>query len=187
MNESLRNEYNKRNVIASNTLHPFLSHLRYYASQCESVVEIGVDTGTSAIAIMAGLPDKFIGIDIRKKDEVIELLYKFARENNIKYEFIQKSSLELEIESTDMLFIDSLHMYEQLKQELIRHHAKVNKFIVLHDTVLCGDSGMDFPGKRYPGHGLMKAVQEFLKEYKEWSILKHYTERFGLMVLKRNN
>jgi hypothetical protein len=43
-------------------------------------------------------------------------------------------SREVTIIPTDMLFIDTLHTGEQLETELERHHDKVMRYIVLHDT-----------------------------------------------------
>jgi hypothetical protein len=40
----------------------------------------------------------------------------------------------VEIERTDMLFIDTWHKYGQLSEELRMHSPNVDKYIVLHDT-----------------------------------------------------
>ena len=163
-----------------------LAILNHYAMQCETATEFGVNSGASAIAIMAGYVNKLVGVDIERLPNVIENLEKLAKENKINYSFIQKSSIDIDIESTDLLFIDSLHLYEHLKQELILHHKYVNKLIIIHDTILCGESGMDYPQcRRYPGRGLMKAINEFLADNDEWTIHKHYTKHYGMMVLKR--
>lgn len=170
----------------SKTLAPLLPILNHYARQCDVVIEFGVNSGASAIAIMAGYPKKLTGVDVERLPNIIELLQKLAKENKIDYSFIQKSSIEIKIEPTDLLFIDSLHLYEHLKQELTLHHENVRKLIIMHDTVLCADKGMDYPQcRRYPGRGLMKAIREFLLETEEWVIHKHYTKHYGMMVLKR--
>lgn len=41
----------------------------------------------------------------------------------------------------DMLFIDTFHVYGQLRRELARHHGSVSRYIVLHDTEVDKDPG----------------------------------------------
>jgi hypothetical protein len=63
----------------------------------------------------------------------------------------------VEIEPTDMLFIDTFHVYEQLRRELALHAGKARRFIVLHDTTTFGEKG-----EREGSRGLWPAVAEFL-------------------------
>ena len=57
------------------------------------------------------------------------------------------------------MFIDTLHTYDQLSEELRLHAPKARKYIVLHDTTTYGEGG------ETPGHqGLWPAVEEFLAE-----------------------
>jgi hypothetical protein len=44
------------------------------------------------------------------------------------------NTLEVDIDETDMLFIDTLHNGDQLEKELERSASKVKKFIAFHDT-----------------------------------------------------
>ena len=135
---------------------------------------------------MAGLPKTMRSYDIRECSPVItQLLYDLASENNIDYRFKIQRSIEIIIDQTDLLFIDSLHLYEHLKKELEMHHTKVNKYMIFHDTVECATSGMDIKGKRYPNKGLMIAIEEFLLGNQEWVIKEHFMNNYGLLVLKR--
>ena len=55
------------------------------------------------------------------------------------------------------MFIDTLHDYEQLREELRLHAGKARRYVVLHDTTTFGERG-ETPGHR----GLWPAVEEFL-------------------------
>ena len=48
----------------------------------------------------------------------------FARENNIEFNFIQDDVLKVNIEETDLLFLDTWHVYDQLKQELKTEYSR---------------------------------------------------------------
>ena len=54
----------------------------------------------------------------------------------IQTEIIEDSDLNITINKTDILFIDSWHCYGQLIRELDLHHKNVNKYIILHDTTV---------------------------------------------------
>ena len=78
---------------------------------------------------------------------------------------------KLEIEQTDLLFIDTDHTYEQCSKELKMHGHKVNKYLMFHDTTLCVE--------------LNKAISEFIEATKEWKIKEVLTNNNGLTVLER--
>ena len=95
------------------------------------------------------------------------------------FQFVQANSLEVEIEPTDLLFIDSFHTYSQLRRELELHHDKVLGCIILHDTETFGEIGED------GGLGLNYAITEFLEQDKSWHIMHHYFNNNGLTVLRK--
>jgi hypothetical protein len=85
----------------------------------------------------------------------------------------------LDIEETDLLFIDTLHTYDQLTTELARHAAKVRRWIVLHDTTTFATQGQESDPR-----GLWPAVEEFLTE--GTFVLKERRENNnGLTILER--
>src|SRR5207237_61445 len=107
--------------------------------------------------------------------------------------------LSIGLPQVDLLFIDTWHIYGHLKRELAKHHPKVNKYIILHDTTVdewlgetircnldyeqqCLESGYQ---KNEILLGLWPAVDEFLKAHPEWSLHKRYTNNNGLTILKR--
>jgi hypothetical protein len=93
--------------------------------------------------------------------------------------FHQADVLRVDIEETDLLFIDTWHVYGQLKEELRRHGGKVRKYIVVHDTTTFGQRG------ETEGHaGLWPAVEEFLAAG-TFAIKVRYQNNNGLTVLER--
>ena len=178
MTDDLLREYINRCKTWSN-IYEHLPTLKRYSNKCNHVTEFGVWKANSSIGLMAGLPKTMRSYDIREFSPVTtQLLYDLASENNINYRFNTQSSIEITIDQTDLLFIDSLHLYEHLKKELEMHHIKVNKYMIFHDTVECATSGMDIKGKRYPGKGLMTAIEEFLLKHREWGIKEHFTNNY---------
>jgi len=168
-------EQNYTNAIAqSPDMGLFLPTLKNYSQECEHVTEFGVRWIVSTWGLLLGNPKTMYSYDINHPNvhgAVIEEVYDIAKENNIKYEFILASTLEIEIEQTDLLFIDTDHTYEQLKAELNLHHSKINKYIICHDTIA-------FPNM-YP------AIPEFLNSHPEWSTKEHLTEYPGLIILEK--
>jgi hypothetical protein len=154
--------------------------LKNYASLCRSVVEFGVYDCTSTWGLLAGLPAKMRSYDIVRRAEVDEV-EKLSSAAGIDFQFILGNTLQVVIEDADLLFIDSMHTYDHLRQELKLHAEKAKKFIILHDTTIFGD--MDQHG--FNGPGLWPAIQEFLADNRAWSVRERFTNCNGLTVLKR--
>ena len=93
--------------------------------------------------------------------------------------FFQKSTLDCEIEYTDLLFIDTLHTGEQLYKELTLHHSKVKQWIIMHDTETYGHTG-EIPNST----GLETAILPFLSQY-PWRLFYRTPENNGLTILTR--
>ena len=93
---------------------------------------------------------------------------------------------KLKIENTELLFIDTLHKYEQLKIELLLHANKVSKYIIFHDTETFGVHGqkpdVDFG---YEGRGIWYAIQEFLDVHNEWKLIHKVSYNNGLTIIGR--
>lgn len=163
--------------------------LRSYASKCQSVVEMGVRGGCSAFALAAGLEESnatdkwMLYLDINPcQNPKLEELCGLA---NIGVSFSQVDSRQVEIPECDLLFIDTLHTYGQLKIELELHHDKANRYIVMHDT----EAPWGFKNEAddgSPNLGLRAAVDEFLETHKDkWKMDAHFKNCHGLTVLAR--
>lgn len=153
--------------------------LKTYACEASTIVEFGVDDCTSTWALLAGLPEQLTSYDPIRKPEVDEVV-RVTAQSGVRFHFVQGSSLNAVFKTSDLLFIDSLHTYEQLRAELQLHAANVAKYIILHDTTLFADKD-----ETYSGRGLWPAIEEFLAGHPEWRIKERYTNCHGLTVLQR--
>jgi len=107
-------------------------------------------------------------------------LHRLAETIGVDLRFERADTLSLTIEPTDLLFIDTYHVYEQLRAELDRHGLAVRKYIVMHDTEAFGARGEDGSEP-----GLWAAVERFLVDHSEWCILERLSNNNGLTVLGR--
>lgn len=143
--------------------------LAWYGSQCESIVEFGVRTGISTVAWLISAPYNLDCYDLEKHPEVDDLS-EMAVEWTI-FRFHQENTLECTIPECDLLFIDTLHTYDQLKQELARHADKAKKWIILHDTETFPD--------------MTRAAVEWEAANPHWKLKQHFQHQHGLTVYER--
>lgn len=178
---------NPRNQKGKDSIHwiaPYMSHLYRYCKGSEHITEIGINQVNSTWAFLYARPKKLVSIDIdlhRKPTQHIpefngvnlwlENAKKLAKDANIDFQAIEADSASIEIEQTDVLFIDSLHTGEHLRKELTLHSPKVNKKIILHDTTLFGRQ-------------LWPPIQELLNQGK-FKLLKRINTGCGLTILQR--
>lgn len=168
---------------ACNTPHNIEQHLpKLYELGCQvqSITELGVDIGMSTRAFLYAKPKKLTSIDIVEAPNVREY-FNYCQEQGLDYKYIIQDDLTLELEPTDILFIDSLHTYDHLKKELELHAGKANKYIIFHDTVAFGTHG------ERGTKGLLPAIDEFLDANKEWKIIYDVDFNNGLRVIERIN
>lgn len=194
--------------------------LMLLASRCDSVLELGVRSGVSFQSALAGLavrqevmrslgtsrPLRLTGVDVDDVRECpgVKATLRSAEAVGIPCEVVVKSDLEWDVEKehgpVDMTFIDTLHIYGQLKRELALYAPVTTKYIVMHDTTVDGatseairmrwdvhrlarDLGMTVHEVRT---GLWLAVREFLADHAtEWRLSKRYTNNNGLTILER--
>jgi hypothetical protein len=162
-------------------INEHLPTLRKLAGECNHITEFGVRTGLSTVAILDGMKEwaKLISYDF-VEDAGVRELEKFAIEEWKDFSYIIADTRELDIDSTDMLFIDTLHNGDQLAIELDRAASKVRKYIVFHDT--------ETFGKRWEEEwhdGLQWAMDSYLKYHNEWVVKKVYYNNNGLTVWER--
>jgi cephalosporin hydroxylase len=191
-------------INTSSDINEHLNTLCNYARECESVVELGVRGCISSWAFVAGLLNngketkKLFLNDITSCD-INELLYFTSGLNiDIKYQWINDLDLELD-QKYDLTFIDTWHVYGQLKRELNKFGKITNKYIIMHDTTVDEWHGetirMGWNAQQQSAKsgipvqeitkGLWPAIEEFLKEHPEWKIEKRFTNNNGLTILTR--
>lgn len=182
-------------------INEHLPTLKSYAEQCNHITECGVRGVVSSWAFAAGLlgkkPARLIQVDLDTNQNVVNF-GSVARKNGIDVVFYHQSDLVCPMEQTELLFIDTWHIYGHLKRELARWHSSVTKWIIMHDTtvdewqgetVRCGWNAHQQSAQHgYPVEeitkGLWPAIDEFLKEHPEWSLEKRFTNNNGLTILK---
>lgn len=167
--------------------------LRELASKCDHVTEMGSRwMNGSTIALLAGQPKTLISWDIDPRSIVSDrtaVLMELKGKTNFQPRV--GSTLEINTEETDLLFIDTLHTAKQLKAELERHSfvpntwppkPTVRKFLVFHDTTTFGHQGED---GSTPG---LRAVIKWFQEKHAlplWRLVKDAENCNGLVVLAR--
>jgi len=163
-------------------INEHLPTLRRYAEQCTHITEMGARFCNSTIAFMSAYPQKFISYDVTLNDR-IEYLQMMAKDANINFEFRHENVEQIEIEETDLLFIDTNHHDIQLSNELRLHAHKARKYLVFHDITAFGETGQGYwPGE---GHGLWYAINPFLESHPEWKIAEKFDNNNGLLILER--
>ena len=169
------------------------------AQECDHITEMGVRKGVSTWAWLAGAPkDGLFSYDLYNPKywtgelDVIKDIEDTAEAYGIKFKFTEADVCEIEIEETDLLFIDTWHVYDQLKEELRIHANKARKYICFHDTTSfahhaeSNSSDHKWVGKLTEDKGLWDAVTEFLDENSDtWELQKRYEHNNGFTIIKR--
>jgi len=185
-------------------IYKHLPVLKQYADSCEHVTEMGARTGNSTLAFLNSNTKKFVSYDYQytnpephlvKGVEALKFIIDSANALGINASYIGANVLEVEIEKTDLLFIDTWHVYDQIKEELRLHAKNVNKYIAFHDIATFGEVGENYPDldinhptrdKLQSGGGIRPAIDEFLEQNKEWSIVYETHDNNGLMIIEKN-
>ena len=161
-----------------------------YGKKCGSIIELGVRWPTSTWALLASKPKFMKSYDLLDPSywqSSIDPVRDTAHEIGVDYEFVIANSLEIILPESDLLFIDTLHCYNQLKQELTIHHDKINKYIIMHDTSSYRHRDELSIEQGCSGEGLWLAIEEFLADYNHWKIHHEYKNNNGLTVLINEN
>ena len=174
LNRFLMDEYLHACKNTETDIYEHLPVLYNMAYNCNHVTEFGVRDGQSTRAFLAVPHGTLRAYDL-DIDPYVQGLFHMANETDKDAKYIRGDTLKIEIEDTDLLFIDTDHTYKQLSQELKLHSSKVKKFIVMHDT--------DLPY----GQELLAAIMEFLSiERREWHCVYHTRKCHGLTILARH-
>jgi hypothetical protein len=147
-----------------------------YGKQCSHITEFGVRDGVSTSAWLMARPNRLVCYDVGNCPQIIA---EIAFHENIDFEFHQADTAHVYIETTELLFVDTVHNGNHLLAEIGENHKAVSKFMLFHDTHKYGSFGEG------NGPGLLIAIFSFLKEHEEWKIVETIFESNGLMVLGR--
>lgn len=188
------------------------------ARQATHVTEMGIRKGWSTRGWLYGLASAhamdgkrrtFVAYDIRLKpfrDMWPAGFSEVCAQAGVDTHFHEADVLKLPapIAETCVLYIDTLHVYGQLKRELAMHAPRVTWRIIMHDTTtddmrgeilrqraayestrrrLLTEEGWDVSET---DRGLLPAVREFLEaHHEEWMLLDQWVHNNGLTVLQR--
>ena len=154
-----------------------LPKLQEYASFCNHVTEFGVRDGYSTMALMSAKPARLVSYDINPCRN-LPVLVNSAREIGVDFVFTIADDRQIDIEPTELLFIDTYHEFSQLDAELRRHAGKVSRYIVLHDTYV--------PAANGSSQGMWTAILKFLAMNPDWQIKADFDNCNGLTILERD-
>lgn len=178
----------RRNCEQVSDINQHLPKLRELAEKCQHVTEFGTRGGVSTSAFLAAQPDELHSYDIAAGGCCGKDLMGLRGRTVLKYHNGPEKGDTIKIPAipeTDLLFIDTFHTAEQLRQELAIHSASVRKFIVLHDTVTYGPNGEGHTAEN-PVPGLSVALDEFLELASDyWVMTEQFENNNGLTVLSR--
>lgn len=170
----------KESAIGTSDISAHLPLLEFLARMCDHITEFGVREGFSTTAFLSGKPKVLRSYDLNPTsfdvdpESIKPTDWRFQQQNTIDPNFV--------IEQTDLLFIDTLHTFNQVQQELALHHKNVRTWIVFHDTVAHGEVSKDIPGVL----GITKAITGFLRTHKdEWEMAYESRINNGLIVIER--
>jgi hypothetical protein len=186
-------------------INEHLMCLAKYAMKCESVLELGVRGCVSSWAFLFGLlynnsPNKRLLMNDISPCNILEVVI-LGSSLGVKMDYLWCNDLEMPVEdnSFDMVFIDTWHVYGQLKRELAKFGKVAKKFIAMHDTTVdetigetirCNMNAEEqsresgFPIEEI-NKGIRPAVDEFLQANTNWILEERFTHCNGLTVLRR--
>lgn len=182
-----------------------LETLYKYTKECDSVLECGVRDVVSSWAFLWGLVEgrkdtRYTACDINRTSG-IDHLELVASQYPVKFQFIKNNDLDLPNEEYDLTFIDTWHVYAQLKRELAKFAPLTRKYIIMHDTEVDKIGGESVRERLNIAQqaqatgwseteislGLGPAIEEFLVAHPEWYVKEVFTHNNGLTVLARRH
>tara|TARA_Y100000385_G_C12867559_1_gene540014 strand:+ start:72 stop:638 length:567 start_codon:yes stop_codon:yes gene_type:complete len=184
-NQLIDNAYNFARYQKSD-IHEHIPVLYELGLECDHVTEMGVRTGNSTRAFLK-TDAALRSYDLKLDKRMVEIFNEAVKADK-DVEYIAGDVLTLDIEETDLLFIDTWHCYAQLCKELELHGNMARKYLVFHDTFTYGlrnESGQDPEPGSEPYQGLLPAIIQFIIKNPHWRFKEFYMNNNGLTVLER--
>lgn len=190
--QSVMDQYIKEDKVATSR------HLKYLQSAAKAVctvVELGVKRGTSSSAL-CWCRERLISYDIKVTPQARRLQQLVGP----KWDLREENTLHVRPEGVpehDILFIDSLHTYDQVSGELAIFAPKTKEAIIFHDTITFATKGADGESGFYlrqpenradfdsGSHGIRLAIDEFMIGNPKWTIFRHAPFGHGLLTLRK--
>lgn len=190
--EVLLEQVYARHVAGATAIAAHLPRLRALAEGLDVAVEFGVKRGASTSALLLGAA-RVVSYDVMRTPEAMALEALVGP----RWSYRIADSRTASFGHADLLFVDSLHTYDQVRAELEAHAASVRRYIVLHDVLTFGsvgargESGEQLwrykAGQSVPleALGIRPAIDELLIRDPTWHIAASYHDSHGLLVLER--
>jgi len=164
-------EDRKLQAIASDISGHMDTMLRY-GRECKTIVEFGTCRGTSTLCWILSKPSEILCVDIDHQPLYAwDIIKDFIKDFSIDLKLVTGDSRTYKIEPTELLFIDTIHEYGFLLQELNSSGNKATKYLIFHDTAF--------------SLGCYQAVQVWCQENPHWKIKEHFTNCNGLTICER--
>jgi hypothetical protein len=168
----------KESLAGRGDIFEHLPVLYKYGSLVNHITELGTKCGNSTTAFLLSKPAVIRTYDFKRHTRILRL-EAAAEEAGIDFLFEEKDVRTIQIEPTELLFIDTWHCYDQMKIELMEHADKASRFLIMHDTETFGIHGENAPV------GIWPAVSEYMREHPEWELHEHRQNNNGLTVFRR--
>jgi hypothetical protein len=205
MTDIFEEEYSTR-LNTPSDIYEHLPTLKQYASECESVLELGVRNCVSSWALALGLLKNSSKKKVMYMNDInvcnTSHIESVSASTDLKIVTKWGNNLEFDLdEDVDLTFIDTWHVYGQLKRELARFAPHTRKYIIMHDTTVDEWEGETkrnihkYDVKKQSAESgipveeilkcLWPAIEEFLIDNPEWSLHARWSNNNGLTVLAR--
>lgn len=160
-------------------LNEHLPTLAEFAAKCRHVTEFS-GRRESAVGLLAGVHrNNGLLVSYNTESDRLLGLLGAAFPRNAKIFPVDSPAMPT-IEETDLLFLDTMHNFDRVTEELNKFAPKTHHYIVLHDTTSYGQGGDN------GGAGLWEAMRQFMDKNSEWFICYHTDRQYGLTVLSKD-
>jgi hypothetical protein len=95
------------------------------ARECRHVTALGTRGGATAVALLAGRPERLVCCDYERHAQV-EVLQAVA--DQTAFVFREADPAQAEVEESDLLLLDSCRGYDHLQGLLRRHAGRVRRY-----------------------------------------------------------
>ena len=139
------------------------------------VVECGVFQGCSTSAFMSGRIKRLDSYDLD-----LSLVYRplFNRiKEDIEWTLERKNTIQDLVPECDFLFLDTMHTYEHVIQEIRLQGKQARKYIAVHDTNYP-------PPHKNPKKLVRDAVEEYATE-NNLKIIVDFRDHTGIMIVEK--
>lgn len=160
-----------------------MEFLQGIATEYRHITGLGLGNGDAAIAFLSSLPPKNVVFYESQYANPVSGVQRCLRGSprDVVFECKTTETTSVDINETDLLFIDTKHTKKHLQRELASHASKVRHLIVIHDTETFAHAGEDGED------GIWGAIEEFITQRPQWKIMDRRRNCHGLTVLKRSN